>query len=104
MGDALESLTIRTGSSQGDLSNVTYHMKISGYMHVNMTYLKLYGADGSTMWVDNGYVIFKHREFDQAQVICGAAICNTLAVDTDNLKYITELFSRAQMYSNDIVR
>merc|ERR1719461_2289708 len=47
------------------------------------------------MWIDMGKVVFKYAEAAKAQIICGDAICNTLAVDADNQKYLAALMGRA---------
>merc|ERR1712173_383096 len=79
-------------SNDKNFMNGTYHVKISGYFHANDTYLKVYGADGSRIWVIDGIVYFKYGEFNDVHVICGTSYCNTLVVDVED-DYL-ELISR----------
>jgi len=102
--DALDSLTLNVDQPVGNFSFGIYHLKIAGYSHFNATFLKLFGHDGSEIWIDMGRVIFYHHGIQDSAYICGSAICNTLAVDTDNSKFKSNLVDKATiLFSGDYV-
>lgn len=93
--DALDSLTLNITRSSGNFTRGMYHMKVAAYSHPNETDLRLYGQDGSKIWIRMGTILLKHPEADDALWLCGAATCNTFAVDVDNAGYLAALESRA---------
>lgn len=93
--DALESLTLNIDYSYGSVSNGTYHMRIAGYMLTSDKVLKLYGEDGSKIWIDQGVILFKHPGNTKAVPVCGESTCNTLAVDADPNGFLSTVEARA---------
>merc|ERR1719163_2273733 len=91
--DELESVTLNVTQSSGTFTKGVFHMKLASYLHTSSTKLKLFGMDGSMVWIDTGSVVFKHPSADKAIQLCGAQVCNTLAVDV-TLDYLTHMAER----------
>lgn len=96
--DGLESITVNVTQSSGKFTTGVYHMKLASYLHSSSTELKLYGKDGSIVWINSGTVVLKHPTADQAIMLCGASICNTLAVDVTP-DYLKELIKRSAAFA-----